>query len=257
MLVVVASCPAWAQAPTGRVHLPMPEPLIAESVTDIDGESQGELEFDLTSAFARSRQTGADGGTIQAEAEWRATRRLGLSFEVDADRSRASRESPRDANVSGSFAASWILLHDFARDMHLQLEFGARIGAGEKTDSLAPAESLLPYFSGLRFGRRWSHWTLRSGVGVSFGDGTSLVGALAVFRETVSKAGRQFYFGLELNGNTARRRPLEIDPEVVFTLPIGSTPPRLGAAILWSPSHEGSGASVGALLRLIVEIDRD
>jgi hypothetical protein len=65
------------------------------------------------------------------------------------------------------------------------------------------------------------------------------------------------YYGIEINANTSRRRPLEMDPEVVFTLPIGPAPPHLGAAILWSPDHAGSGSSVGALLRLIVEIDRD
>lgn len=257
LLVVVASFPASAQAPDGPVHYPMPEPLIAESVTDIDGDVQGEIEFDLTSAFARSHQTGADGATIQAEAEWRATRRLGLSLEVDADRERASGGSPREANVSGSIAASWVLLHDFTKDMHLQLEFSARVGADENVDSLTPGAFHLPYVAGLRFGKRWDRWTLRSGIGVSFGGGTSLVGALAVFHETVSKAGRQSFYGIEFNADTARGRPLEIDPEVVFAVPIGSTPPRLGAALLWSPSHEGSGASVGALLRLIVELDRD
>lgn len=257
LLVMVVSNPASAQLPSGTVHHPMPEPLIAETVTDIDGDSKGELEFDVTSTFARSRQTGADGVTIQAETEWRATRRLGLSLEVDADRARTSGESPREANFSGSLAASWILLHDFARDMHLQLEVGARIGAGEKDDSLAPGALELPYSTVLRFGRRWDRWTLRFGAGVSFGNGTSLVGALALFRETVSKAGRQSYYGIEINANTSRRRPLEMDPEVVFTFPIGPTPPHFGAAILWSPDHAGSGSSVGALLRLIVEIDRD
>lgn len=250
LLVMVVPGPASAQVPSGPVHRPMPEPLIAESVTDIDGDSQGELEFDLTSAFAHSRQSGANSGSIQAEAEWRATRRLGLSLEVDGERACTS-------EVSGQLAASWILLHDFTKDMHLQLEFGARIGAGENIDSLTPSALQLPYVAGLRFGKRWNRWTLRSGVGVSFGGGTSLVGALALFRETVSNAGRQSFYGIEVNADTARRRPLEVDPEFVVALPIGSSPPHLGAAILWSPSHEGSGSSVGALLRLSVELDRD
>src|SRR4051812_42505740 len=99
----LASGTAVAQVP-GR-H-PMPEPLLAESVTDIDSSEAGELELDVSAARTSPGRT----WLAAAEVEWRALERLGLALEVGAGLDAAARsEDP----MSVRLAAAFVLLHDF------------------------------------------------------------------------------------------------------------------------------------------------
>ena len=64
----------------------MPEPLIGESVTDLDGTEAGELEVDATGLVHPPDGFWSSG----VEVEWRALPRLGISLEGATSREAAS-----------------------------------------------------------------------------------------------------------------------------------------------------------------------
>jgi hypothetical protein len=97
----------------------MPEPLIGESVTDIDSLDAGELELDLTETTLRRTPSETGGMMTSLETEWRATKNLGLSAEL---------ATSSDETVEFSGTASWSLVHDLQRGFHLQAEIGIRSG---------------------------------------------------------------------------------------------------------------------------------
>src|SRR6266508_5662599 len=71
----------WAAAAGGESpRARMPEPILLDSTTDIDSDEAGELEIDLVGTGSRH------GSAATIEAEWRATRQLGLSLQVETTR---------------------------------------------------------------------------------------------------------------------------------------------------------------------------
>ncbi len=97
----------------------MPEPLLGESITDLDGTEAGELEVDVTGL---SRRPG-DLWTGELEVEWRALTRLGLSLEAGA----AHQGAGSGVATSLRPSASFVLFHDPVRDLHLMLDASVRL----------------------------------------------------------------------------------------------------------------------------------
>src|SRR6266852_555833 len=97
----------------------MPEPSLGESITDLDGTAAGALEVGVTGL---SRRPG-DLWSGELEVEWRALTRLGLSLAAGAAHEEAA------GGVAGSLrpSASFVLLHDPARDLHLMLDATLRL----------------------------------------------------------------------------------------------------------------------------------
>src|SRR5215470_9327198 len=128
----------------------MPEPLVHESLTDIDGVEAGEVEIDTTGSAGRN----AWSSTV--EIEWRALSRLGLAIEAGA--------ADAGAGTDGELriGASVPVVHDFKHDLHLMIEGGARFP--EDTGEAEPGDTALPYFIGVRAGWRLGALTLRAGA---------------------------------------------------------------------------------------------
>jgi hypothetical protein len=142
----------------------MAEPVIGESITDIDSEEPDETEIDLTGGLYRGRDGLTwEGGT--AELEMRLTRRLGASLEIGL-------VGATDKGLRGAIDAglSYVVLHDFRRDFHLQLElrtlvFDTEITAPRRV--VMPDERAPPFAFGLRGAYRRGCLTARFGFGPS------------------------------------------------------------------------------------------
>jgi hypothetical protein len=229
---------------------PMPEPLIGESITDIDRSEAGELEIDFTVVARRTRLPTLNVATGAIELEWGVTRHLGLAFEVGVSKGLGPDSASVPFEPGLRAAAAWGLFHDFAHDIHLQLESSARV-LSERNEGLIESEdSPMRASVDLRGGARQGQWTLRSGIGVGFGGhsrhAVPIRANLAVFSELRPSAPIGFV-GLEVDGDWGRRNPVFLAPTMVF----GSHPFRLGFGILTAITDVGP--SPGILVRLIYE----
>ena len=99
----------------------IPEQILTESVTDIDADEAGEAEIVLNVQTLRARRGGARVYTSGLEIEWRVLRDVGLRLEPSYAATQDEARS-RDHEFGLSAAGSYALLHDFARDIHVQAE---------------------------------------------------------------------------------------------------------------------------------------
>jgi hypothetical protein len=247
-LALMAARALGADGVSGERRPPLPEPLIAESITNIDGTQAGELEFDVEALLLR-HSTGETTSGLGVEAEWRATRHLGLA--VEAAVSRTASDEPTLGQVRAGLA--WSLGHDLARDFHVQAEATARFGGDDEERAEGPLELPHPYSAGLRAALRSGPLTLRAGMGAAFGGGASLFVHLAALRTFGGSALRGFA-GLEVNANVGAGAPLSFVPQVVFTVPLFSAPVDVGLGAPWSPGlRSGEPASIGGVVRVVFE----
>jgi hypothetical protein len=237
-----------AEGAPGERRPPLPEPLIAESITNIEGTEAGELEFDVE-ALALRRGSGGTSSGLGIEAEWRATPHLGLA--VEAAVTRAASEEPTLGQVRAGLA--WSLGHDLARDLHVQAEATARFGGDDEERAEGPAELPYPYSVGVRAALRSGPLTLRAGTGVSFGDGASLFVHVAALR-TFGGSSLHGFAGLEVNANVGAGAPLSFVPQVFVTVPLFGAPVEVGLGAPWSPAlRSGEPSSIGGVLRVVFE----
>jgi hypothetical protein len=213
----------------------MPEPLIGESVTDIDSTEAGELEGDATGVIRRP------GGlwTTELEIEWRALSRLGVSLEGTA-----AREVTGTTATELRPALAFVLLHDQARDFHLMIDATARLFENDSEPGLG--EPALPVAFSLRGGIRRRWLTLRGALGASAGGHSAHVVPLRAEAAALVEVPFGFW-GVEGMADLARSSPWMLAPEVV----LGTGAVQIGAALPWEP---GTGR-FGALVRLIFEVD--
>jgi hypothetical protein len=235
----------------------MPEPLIGESITDLDRVEAGELEVDLTTLVRGSSALGPGSWISSLEAEWGVTRRLGLAIEVGLAKSFSLDSTSTSVQPEVRLAASWALLHDLARDIHLQAEASQFFGESE-SQAIEPGESALPFAFGLRGGVRRGRWTVRAALGGAIGSGSAhrlpVRAELALFAEF--GAGRSLGFaGVELDGDWARRDPLLLAPTFLIDGARFGLPFRLGVCTPLVVSRRGTPASI--LVRLIYEPEWD
>jgi hypothetical protein len=246
--------PRWAAAKTR-----MPEPLIGESITDLDRAQAGELELDLTGALRPSTATSTALWAGSLEAEWGATERLGLALELGLSNAGEGGGSRGSTEPSLRAAASWALLHDSALDLHLQAEATVRLlreSDAEVGRLVDPGNSLLPVSFGFRGGIRQSIWTIRGAIGGAAGGHSShlvpLRGDLALFGE-FRCGGPCGFAGLELDADWSWRDPFVLAPTLVLDGARFHLPFRFGVAVPLALSAERSGAAV--FLRMIYEAD--
>jgi len=236
---------------------PIPEPLLAETITDIDGREAGELELELNGLNWRALRGGAQKWQASLEGEFLVTARLGLRLEALYQRGR-----PVDTDgvrpIGASAGASWKLLHDFRRDLHLQAEVAFRYPS-DTAIAVEPGESPLPLVADLRAAWRRGRWTLRGSVGV--GAGTAA--AHAPFRGTVGvfaplgPSERYGFWGIEMDGDAARRTPAVLALNLVPNLEPLRLPFRIGLALPWAIGARETEPSVGIFVRIFVESGRE
>jgi len=218
----------------------MPEPLVHESLTDIDGVEAGEVEIDTTGSAARH----AWSSTV--EIEWRALARLGIAIEAGAA------DAGAGADGELRLGASVPIIHDFSHDLHFMIEGGARF-PDDGTEA-EPGDSALPYFVGVRGGWRHSALTLRAGADFEAGGRGARVpvGASGAALVSFGPEARGF-FGVEFGVDAARAAPLVIVPEAAYLF--GSRVPlRVGLAAPVLIDPDTSDARLSVLLRVVFEL---
>jgi len=234
----------------------MPEPLLTESITDLDGTRAGELEIDVSGSVLR-RSTGTGQWQSSVEVEWRALERLGLALDLGVGRVLDSATSPV---LSVRPAASWVLTHSQPLDWHLMAEVSARISGDSAEDVQDPGEPAMPLSGGLRFGIRSGWLTLRTFLGAGAGSHSAhavpLRAQAAVLAEFGGK-GRPGFAGFEMDSDWARRTPLTLAANLILRGDPLHVPFDLGIAVPWTPQSRYGDASIGVLVRFILELDRD
>jgi hypothetical protein len=253
---------SWTSSATAADRRPaMAEPLIGESVTDIDSDEPGETEIDVTGVALRG-SSGASCGSGAIELELRLTRRLGVSLEITL-------VGGQDQGLYGDLAAagSFMLWHDFQRQLHLQLE--ARALAVEAQFSAArrlsiPENGAAPYAFGLRGAARWRWLSLRFGFGPSIGGHggpVPLWADAALFAEwggrSAGSRGLVSFAGVEAVTDWGSATPVVISREIVFGFVLGDLPTRVGLGVPFYVHNHGPGPFVGGILRVMLELDRD
>jgi hypothetical protein len=258
LVSTVVCCAAPARAAEGDdARPPMPEPILNETTTDIDGTEPGELEAEATALLLRSRTGGAFDLELSPEIELLLTRRLGAKIEPFFERAAMASLPPKNSGgVSGGL--SWKLLQEFRDDFHLQGEIEGRVPTDSST-VVQPGESPLPLSFDLRSGYRRSTWTLRSSIGVSVGGPSAhlpLRGSAAVFTgfEPTMRLG---FWGVEIEADGARANPALVALDLVPSLLPAKVPFSLGFVLPYSVGADGKAPSYGFLVRVFIESERE
>lgn len=235
--------------------LAMPEPLLGESITDIDGLEAGELELEMTGLLMPPRGVRAGSWQGEMELEWRALERLGLMVEVGTG---GGLGRPELEGVSARVAGSWMLLHDLARGLHVQAELGARLWSEDELEAaFEPGEPTLPLWFGLRAGWRQGAWTVRGALGGQALGRSVHVVPLRANLSVLGQAGPWSFLGVELEGDWARANWLVVAPTALVDLNVMAWPLRIGLAVPWSPARSGRPTEAGLMLRMVYELDDD
>ncbi len=250
--------PSFASADEAR-RTPLPEALLTESATDVDAAEGGEVEYEANLVTARARRGSARVTLTSLEVEWRVFRQLGVRVEPSYARVvDAGATTGRDAfGVGGALAFG--LLHDFPRDMHLQLELLGRTPETRDARVFEPGDSELPVAADLVSAVRRSGWTLRTTVGAELGASYAhapLHTDIALLTGIVHDE-RYGYFALEARADWAREAPLVIAPEIVVDTPPVGLPFRLGIAIPVNVGADATTTSYGMFVRLILLTSRE
>ena len=238
----------------------MPEPLVGESITDIDTNEPGELEVDIGGAWV-ARADGIRRWASTVELEARPNRRLGIAAEVSVDGTDDTRAATTAAG-NLRLGASWALLDSWRHDFHLQIVGEARVYSSDDRGAaeivLEPEVSSLPYAVGLHGAVRWGRINLRATlVGIAGGPLTvPLAANVAILVEGRIRTS-PYFVGVELNADGGRITPFAVIPEGAITPVLWTLPVRIGLAAPIFSSDRRRTIAAGALLRLTVELDRD
>jgi hypothetical protein len=241
-----------------RAHVPLPEPIFTETVTDIDGDEAGEVEFEANGSILRSRRGGAYGLDASLEAEWIVHRRLGVRFEPTFSLDRAGGVSASSAAFGASAGAALKIVQDFERQFFLHAEVLARLPWDESA-IVQPGDPALPFAVDLRAAVRRGPITLRWGVGVgAFGDAVHipLRGSVALLTPFES-SGRFGFWGVELDADGARTAPAVVALNLVPNLVPSGLPFRVGLALPWAIGEQGDRPSLGVFVRVFYESARE
>jgi hypothetical protein len=242
--------------PHATSRSPMPEPILTESVGDIDGRA-GEVEEELNASKWHAPTGGADEVAASAEVEWIATRRLGMRLEPGVVRSQdASLAQRTSAGVSGGLSLR--LVNDYDKDFHLQAELGGRYPS-DLFEGVEPGEAALPFTFDLRVGFRRGPWTLRAGIGGEAGgtpEHAPVRAGLGLFTPFGSTE-RYGFWGVEVDADAGRRSPFVVALNLVPTVTPLHLPFRFGFAIPWAVGAESTQPAVGFFVRLFFEAERE
>ena len=226
---------------------PIPEPILTETVTDIDGREDKELEVELNASAWRARREGARRLHTSVEVEYRATRWLGLLLEPGWG-------TEQRALASGQFdlAAGLALsvLRDYERDLFAQMELTSRLPF--TADRTTPGDQALPLSLVLRGATRAGFLTLRPGIGFGAGDPVTPIALRAAFALLAPLAPdpRYGFFGVELDADWGRTSPYSVAANLVADCTSVGLPLRLGMAVPWTPGAAAAAPSVGVFFRV-------
>ena len=259
-LVVSASRLARAGGDDGHpLRPPLPESLLTESATDIDAEDAGEIELEANLAAFGARTGGARAGLTSLEVEWRVLKELGLRIEPTYARIvDAGGVNARDRyGVSGVVAVG--LLHDFARDLHVQAELLGRVPDSGSERVFEPEETQLPFAADLAAAIRRGRVTFRATAGAEAGGSFAhapLHTDLAILTGFVRDE-RFGFVGLEIRADWARATPLVLAPDVVAVMTPVGLPLSLSLALPINVGADATVTSYGIFLRLMVMTSRE
>jgi hypothetical protein len=250
--------PGVVEAKDDEARPPIPEPLLAETVTDVDGAEAGEFEVEANGVSMRSRKGGAYTESASVEAEWLATRRLGLRLEPTAGATRERGSELAKKDVGASAGLSFKLLQDFEHDFHLQAEGLGRL-PWEKSLVVQPGDPEMPLALDLRAALRSGVVTLRGSAGYGFGHDPAHVPARGSFAVLApfEQGGRLGFWGFEADVDGARARPVVCAIDIVTSLASLGLPLRLGLAVPWVVGERSRTPSLGLMVRLFFESDRE
>jgi hypothetical protein len=230
---------------------PIPEPIFAETVTDIDGTEAGEVEVEANGSNFASLSGGHRSLDGSVEVEWLATRRLGLRVEP-----MLARDGSLGAGASGGL--SWKLFQDFSHDFHLQLELLARAPWSD-AEVVQPGDPDQPLALDLKAAWRTGPLTLRPGIGWGgFSEAAHVparasLGVLAPFEGS----GRFGFWGFELDADGGRDSPLVAAFEIVPNFEPVGIPLRLGFALPVAVGEQSDRPSLGFYVRIFYESQRE
>ncbi len=256
LLGVIAAETIVAEEPDHPPRPPLPEQILTESVTDLDAIEPGETEFALNGQTLEANTGSARAWQASVEAEWRATSHLGLRLEP----SYASLiEEGRTNELGLQAAAAWGLFHDFAHDLHVQIEATARFTGNDKPYESQPGDFSLPFATGLRFGKRFGPLTLRPGFGTEIGSTPAHLpywfGMGALY--ALGDGGRFGFAGVEVDADAARQTPFIVAPNFMADTKAIGLPFRLGLAVPYVLGAASREPSLGVYLRLLVRTEVD
>ena len=227
--------------------VPLPEPIFAETVSDIDAV-ENDVEVELSALSLRALRGDASFVSAELEAEWLVASTLGFRLEA--------RLASPGVLVGGAGGVSWKLLRDFRRDVYAQIEAVAH--TLDRNDVIEPGESPSPFAVDLRMAKRWGLLTFRGSAGVAFGgDRLGARGSVALL--TGFGATTRFgFWGLELDADTSRPSSpfvaaLDIEPNLAAL----GLPFRVGLAIPWNIGAYATQPSLGLFVRLFFESPRE
>jgi hypothetical protein len=248
------------RATKGADRQPLPEPVLQETTTDLDGTEPGEVEIEGAVSMLRARRGGAFAWQLGPELEMLATRRLGFKVEPFFER---AADAGASAQTRGGARAglSWKLVQDFEHDFHLQAEAGGSYPA-DATSVVEPGESALPFTIDLRSGLRRGAWTLRNSLGASAGGGatpSSRLGARAsaAILTDFEATGRFGFWGVEVEADGARANPVLVAIDLVPNLEPAGLPFAIGFVLPYSVGTSNTAPSYGFLVRLFIESSRE
>lgn len=250
-----AAC-LWHTAAFAQPHsVEMAEPLIGESVTDVDGDEPGTVEADAKPTWRRSGD-GTMWLTGESAIEIRLTRRLGIEAGV-------SGSGWRDHGLRGGIdgGVSYAVLHDFARDFHLQLELRAH-GDGQlvapRTSAPPIDDDGAPVDLALRGGWRTRWLTLRFGAGPAIGgSGTPVRADAALYTEWGASGGTASFAGVEAVSDGTNSTPVVIAPELVFGFRASGNRFRIGGGVPVFLGNRVSGTFVGVMASVVIDFDQE
>jgi hypothetical protein len=240
----------------GEAKAPVPEPILAETVTDIDGTEAGEVELEANGSWLRARRGGAYAVDGSAEVEWLILRRLGLRLEPRLSRDGDGAPPEDAAGVSGG--ASWKLLQDFEHDLHVQAEVVGRYPT-DSSPIVEPGDPARPLAFDVRGAFRRGIVTLRGSAGVGVlgpSEHVPLRGSLAGMFP-FEESGRYGYWGVELDADGARDAPLVVALDLVPNFEPAGLPLLLGLALPWTVGEREDRPSLGLFFRVIYESSRE
>jgi hypothetical protein len=254
--VVALALACIAAAPRGddddgdaRESKQVPEPLLVESITDVDGASAGEYEMDID-FFAVPSVSNSIVGT-RVEGEWRASERLGVALELSFAR---EVKTPDNYAFGARLATSFVLLHDFAHNLHIQAvgTFRAPLETDEDVAHDA-AETALPYGAGVHAATMLGPTSFRLEILGEAGD-HAVHAPLHVGVVALCLVDGLGYVGAELIQDWALRDPFTIAPEIVFDGGPRGLPFRVGIVV---PVHLGvsDDRAFNVITRLTLELD--
>ena len=235
---------------------PVPEPILTETVTDIDGHEADELEFEASGSNSRAVTGGAYELQGSVEGEWLVTNRFGVRGEAFFSGGRRFGENVPRGGFGMSFAGSVKLVRDLRRDFYLQVEAAGRVPF-DAPQIVQPGEATLPIVIDLRAAWRRAFLTFRGGFGVEAGRfaDVPLRTSLGIF---TSLGHERFGFvGLEFDGDFARRNPVVLALDVVPSLTSIGLPFKLGFALPLALGVDSTKPSIGFFFRIVVESSRE